>query len=51
MAQAGATDWPAAEIEQRFHPTDAQRASLNALKDASAKAGDMLKVHASPTRP
>jgi hypothetical protein len=43
-AQPGATDWPAAEIESRMHPTDAQRASLTALQDASAKAADMLKT-------
>jgi len=42
-APSGVTDWPAAEIESRLHPTDAQRASLTALKDASAKAADMLK--------
>jgi len=36
--------WPAAEIEARLRPTDAQRASLTALQDASAKAADMLKT-------
>jgi hypothetical protein len=41
--QAGVTDWPAAEIDARLHPTEAQRASLNALRDANAKAEDMLK--------
>jgi hypothetical protein len=46
--QAAATDWPAAELEQRLHPTDAQRASLNNLKDASAKAADMLKGTCEP---
>ncbi|MGA7718740.1 MAG: Spy/CpxP family protein refolding chaperone, partial [Bradyrhizobium sp.] len=46
--QAGATDWPAAEIEQRVHPNDAQRASFNDLKDASAKAADMLKGTCEP---
>jgi len=40
--QAGVTQWPAAEIEARLHPTEAQRASLAALQDASAKAADML---------
>lgn len=39
----GVTDWPTAEIEARVHPTEAQRASLAALQDASAKAADMLK--------
>ena len=48
QGQAGATDWPADEIEQRVHPTDAQRASLNNLKDASAKAADMLKGTCEP---
>jgi hypothetical protein len=38
------TDWPTGEIEARLHPTDAQRASLVALTDASAKAADMLKA-------
>jgi len=42
-SQAGVTDWPAAEIDARLHPTEAQRASLNALRDANAKAEDMLK--------
>jgi hypothetical protein len=46
--QSGQTDWPAAEIEQRVHPTDAQRASLNNLKDASARAHDMLKGTCEP---
>jgi LTXXQ motif family protein len=43
-AQAGVTQWPAAEIESKLHPTEAQRASLAALQDASAKAADMLKT-------
>src|SRR6202007_1274515 len=47
-AQSGATDWPAAEIESRLHPTDAQRTSLNALQEASAKAADMLKASCQP---
>jgi hypothetical protein len=37
------TNWPAAEIEARVRPTEAQRASLKALQDAAAKAADMLK--------
>jgi hypothetical protein len=40
---SGATDWPAAEIDRKLHPTDQQRASLNNLQDATAKAADMLK--------
>jgi hypothetical protein len=43
-AQPGVTAWPAAEIDATLHPTDAQRASLTALQDASAKAADMLKA-------
>jgi hypothetical protein len=46
--QASATDWPAADIEQRVHPTDAQRASFDNLKDASAKAADILKGTCEP---
>ncbi len=42
--EAGVTDWPAAEIDAKLHPTDAQRASLTALQNASAKADDMLKT-------
>jgi hypothetical protein len=47
-AQPAAMDWPAAEIESRLHPTEAQRASLAALRDASAKAADMLKSSCQP---
>jgi LTXXQ motif family protein len=43
-AAQGVTDWPAAEIDARLHPTDAQRASLTALQDAGARAADMLKA-------
>ena len=48
-AQASATAWPAAEIDARVHPTDAQRESLAALQDASAKAVDMLKASCEAT--
>jgi hypothetical protein len=48
-AQPGVMGWPAAEIEARVHPTEAQRASLAALQDASAKAADMLKTSCQPT--
>jgi hypothetical protein len=41
--QPGMTDWPASTIEAKLHPTEAQRASLAALQDASAKAADLLK--------
>jgi hypothetical protein len=47
-AQPGATDWPAAEIDATLHPTDAQRASLTTLHDASVKAEDMLKAACQP---
>jgi hypothetical protein len=43
-AQAGVTGWPAAEIDARVHPTEAQHTSLAALQDATAKAADMLKA-------
>jgi hypothetical protein len=48
-AQAGAMQWPAAEIESKLHPTDAQRSSLAALQEASAKAADMLKASCQPS--
>jgi hypothetical protein len=47
-AQANTTDWPAAQIESRVHPTDAQRASFENLKEASAKAADILKGTCEP---
>jgi len=43
-APPAALQWPTAEIEARLHPTDAQRASLETLQGASAKAADMLKA-------
>ncbi len=43
-AQPGVMEWPTAEIDRTVIPTDAQRASLAALQDASAKAADMLKA-------
>jgi Spy/CpxP family protein refolding chaperone len=46
--QSGVPNWPSAEIEQRLHPTEAQRASLDNLRDASAKAADMLKADCAP---
>jgi LTXXQ motif family protein len=46
--QSAQTEWPAAEIEQRVRPSDAQRASLNNLKDASAKAIELLKGTCEP---
>jgi hypothetical protein len=46
--QPGTTDWPTAEIEAKLHLTDAQRANLAALVDASAKASEMLKEACQP---
>jgi hypothetical protein len=42
--QAVALSWPADEIENRLHPTDAQRTALQVLRDSSAKAADILKT-------
>ncbi len=39
--QPGVISWPTTEIDAKVHPTDAQRASLAALQDATAKAADM----------
>jgi hypothetical protein len=44
VAQPAALTWPNEEIEARLHPTEAQRASLAALQNASAKAADMLRT-------
>jgi LTXXQ motif family protein len=41
--QPGVADWPTAEVDAKVHPTDAQRTSLTALQDASAKAADLVK--------
>jgi ABC-type transporter MlaC component len=45
---AGLTDWPIERIAQTVEPNDAQRAALDQLKDATAKALDILKA-ACPT--
>jgi hypothetical protein len=47
-AQPSAFQWPASEIEARVHPNDTQRAALEVLQDASAKAADMLKSACQP---
>jgi LTXXQ motif family protein len=47
--QASVTGWPTDEIEARVRPTEAQRASLTALQDATAKAADMLKASCQTT--
>jgi hypothetical protein len=41
--------WPAEQIEKTLNPTEAQRASLTALQDATAKAADMLKASCAPS--
>jgi hypothetical protein len=43
-AQPGVTEWPTADIDRAVRPTEAQRASLVALQNATAKAADMLKA-------
>jgi hypothetical protein len=50
-AQASMPEWPAAEIETRLHPTEAQLASLKALQDASAEAADLLKTSCPTAEP
>jgi len=48
VAQVSALKWPAEEIEARLRPTDAQRAKLVALRDASARAAEMLRTSCQP---
>ncbi len=43
VAQPGLMEWPTAQIDQTVRPTDAQRASLVALQNATAQAADLLK--------
>jgi LTXXQ motif family protein len=45
---AGLTDWPVERIAQTIEPNDAQRAALDELRGATAKALDVLKA-ACPT--
>ncbi len=47
-AQAGMTQWPAAEIDRSVRPTEAQRASFDALQNATTKAAEMLKASCQP---
>jgi hypothetical protein len=47
-AAASATPWPNEQIEREVKPTEAQRASLTALQDATAKAADILKSSCPP---
>jgi len=39
---AGFAEWRLQEMERAVHPTDAQRAALDALKTASAKAAEQI---------
>jgi hypothetical protein len=48
-AQPAALQWPADEIEARLHPNDAQRAALNMLREANARAADILNNACQPT--
>jgi hypothetical protein len=41
-AHPAALQWPADEIEARLHPNDVQRAALEVLRDANARAVDIL---------
>ena len=43
-AQPGVTEWPTADIDRAVRPTEAQRASLVALQNATTKAADMLRA-------
>jgi hypothetical protein len=43
-APPGVMEWPTAEIDQTVRPTDAQRASLTALQNATNQAADLLKA-------
>jgi hypothetical protein len=47
-SQPTATDWPSELIERDVKPTDAQRASLTALQDATVQAADILKSSCPP---
>jgi hypothetical protein len=46
--QAATTDWPGDLIERNVKPTDAQRAGLKGLQDATTKAADILKSACPP---
>jgi hypothetical protein len=47
-AQPAAFQWPGSEIEAKLQLNDTQRAALQVLQDATAKAADMLKVTCQP---
>lgn len=48
VEQAAAVDWPANLIERNVKPTDAQRAGLKDLQDATTTAADILKSSCPP---
>ena len=48
-AQSAALQWPADEIEAKLHPNDTQRAALKGLRDANARAVDILSAGCQPT--
>jgi hypothetical protein len=50
-APSGVMAWPTAEIDQTVRPTDAQRASLSALQNATTQAADLLKTSCPPGDP
>ena len=43
-APPGVMEWPTAEIDRTVRPTEAQRASLVALQNATTQAADLLKA-------
>jgi hypothetical protein len=47
-AQPPALQWPADQIEARLHPNDAQRAALEALQEANARAAEILNADCQP---
>jgi len=47
-AQPAALQWPAQEIEARLRPNDTQRAALKALRDANARAVEILISECQP---
>jgi len=47
-ARPAAWRWPADEIEARLHPNDTQRAALEALREANARAVDILSAGCQP---
>ena len=48
VAQSAALQWPADEIEARLHLNDTQRAALKALRDANARAVEILTAECQP---